>query len=1207
MANFTSAASFAVLALFVVAQVLAWIYSQTTIMVVFFIFISPLLMCMIWEASTRRMRYIQENCRNRFKFMNNIYERELPIRFLIQELVDLKANGKEDLAEEVKLQIKMLFKELRKKFYTCKLVSVLEFIYFYSVIEDENLAGLKLSFAIEGKFDVEYSFSEYRCRRMLTDSFKVYSEEHDYMKFRKMYDNVKRIDEKACLLQLEFWNELSTDLINIKKIESLSYALHKVIEDTYKTGRELYETYPNKASVLRLYGSFLMDIYNDTEKGNELLSKSENIRANDKLRLRYDSKFSYFDENAGVIVISGTPESVGMVDYVSPEAYSILGLNNTLRLNLHISNFSPHPLNNAKFHNKVLVNILKSRDDYDLKVPTNNFIVASDGFLVEVMMHMKCLAWDSYPFFIMSLKRKKVKRECLLFDADYSILAHTRNFGTLFRYMESYYIVGMNINHFIPELVEHIERVGNGLVFEYDTPSDRLFIKIQEQYHCGILHRVLYITNNITEAKVWSSKILDTHRLYSLKSYTLVRTLSENLIAAGMNHYYKRKGILKNPKLNYPKKELNVIIDDRCVIHELPWTDFKPGKSKIAKDAKVIFKPVLDVELNMKPIERGDISLVSNLSEILDLKDAKADDILHSYDAKAQRGKKSPSASSSVVSKNASATRSVAVQKLIESVNSSIKRFKCAFFSTNIVVILAIAAIMIYLILNARFYKYDMLMPHICTIRYNSVTLAEYVRFLNIHHQLSNSTELEQSLRTRLAGTMEEFNYYINSLEDKIKKRPGKESDSIYKEVISTFVKHNNTYVVKKETLIDALRNLYAESQYILASPIEEITTTNPHFYYVIRNGVEETSKTVNNTVYEFLDIEKQNLEDLTQIVNLLGAGAAFLIVICFFAIILPTLIQIEKANQNVWRFFYSLQFTVVQEMRFRCEERLESMHGTEVLKKPHKAYRFKENESRKKIRNSSKWKSIMLKLSIYYICSIVLFIYIYCVLMVNFTEVVGQKPEIINWASMIISAIEEGLFWRLEISYLKTPFGYFSIIPEYQVNEPYERMREMIDLWDYSEKVLLTEVNLHIDSSSEQEKALFVDGCIYEPCSVYLKKGIHPALMKLRGEVNDALNIFLPYQYANVYLAYKEEITRVLKHLLELYENILNKMIEDSVEMMQGIAFSYCILVLILYLFIYIPTINKVREEVTNVWDNTRLIPISLIQRSLRDKSLTI
>jgi hypothetical protein len=718
---------------------------------------------------------------------------------------------------------------------------------------------------------------------------------------------------------------------------------------------------------------------------------------------------------------------------------------------------------------------------------------------------------------------------------------------------------------------------------------------------------VLYITNNITEAKSWSSKILDTHRLYSLRSYSLVRTLSENLIALGMNNFYKRRGILKNPRLNYPKKELSVIIDDRCMIHELLWSDFKPGKSKIAKDAKVIFKPVLEMELSIKSADKGDISIISNVSEILNLTDSKAEGILHTYDAQAEIFKRSPSASSSAVSNNASATRSVAVQKLIESVNSSIKRFKFAFFSTNFLVILAIVAIIVYLIINARFYKDDMLIPHICAIRYYSVSLAEYVRFLNFHHELSNSTELELSLRTRLAGTMEEFNYYIDSFEDKIQKRSGKESDSIYNEEISTFVKHNSTYLLKKETLIDALRNLYAESQYILASPIEEITTSNPHFYYVIRNGVEETSKIVNNTVYEFLEIEKQNIENLTQIVNLLGAGAAFLIVICFFGVILPTLVQIEKANQNVWRFFYSLSFSVIHEMRFRCEERLESMHGTEVLKKPCKLYRFKENESRKNIRNSSKWKSIMLKLSIYYICSVVLFIYIYCVLMVNFSEVVRQKPEVINWASMIISAMEEGLFWRMEISYLRSPFGYFSIIPEYQVNEPYERMKEMIDLWDYSEKVLLTEVNLHIDSSSEQEKALFVDGCIYEPCSVYLKKGIHPALIKMRGEVNDALNIFLPYPWANVYLAYKEEVTKVLKHLLELYENILNKMIEDSVDMMQGIALSYCFLVLILYLFIYIPSINKVREEVTNVWDNTRLIPISLIQRSQRNKSLTI
>lgn len=47
------------------------------------------------------------------------------------------------------------------------------------------------------------------------------------------------------------------------------------------------------------------------------------------------------------------------------------------------------------------------------------------------------------------------------------------------------------------------------------------------------------------------------------------------------------KGILKLPKLNHAKKNLNVSINDNVDIFELSTTDFKPGNknAKMSKDA----------------------------------------------------------------------------------------------------------------------------------------------------------------------------------------------------------------------------------------------------------------------------------------------------------------------------------------------------------------------------------------------------------------------------------------------------------------------------------------------------------------------------------------------------------------------------------------------------------------------------------------------
>lgn len=1198
IANFTHAAAYTSSSIFVIGQVISLIFKETTILVIFFMFITPLLVYFVWDILQRRRSYIKNNTANPQMFMKNIYERELSIRILIQAMLQAQSKDMCSEVEVMKTQIKDMFQEIRKEFYFNKLVSILEFLYFFSVLEDEPIARLKLSFAIEGKFDIEHSYAEFKCRKLAEDHRREYSEEIEFIKYKAFYDKVKKIDEKACSIQLEFWNELSSNIINVKKIETLSYALHRAMDDTFKQGKELYEKHPEKAPVLRLYGSFLMDIYNHTEKGNELLSKSENIRANDILKQQNGSRFSYFDENAGVMIVSGSPDSVGMVDYVSPEAYSILGLNISLRHNLHISNFSPPPMNNTKFHNMALIRFLITRNSYEINLPLNTFVMNSDGFLVEVLMQMKCMALDSFPFFIVSMKRAKFNRECMLFDSDYSITAHSKYCASLLRFKESKYLLGMNLNQLIPGLIYHIETQDAGVGFVFNTSYEKLFIQVEEKVFRTIVYRIIYITNSSLEARSWTASFTELPS----SSYSAKRDLSANIFKLG-SAFIIQKGIIKNPKLNRLRKNLSVSIDEHPTIYILPWSDFKPGKSKLSKDAMTIKIIKASPDLKLKDMDKKDDSITSKSSEIVELKRLATEQSIFLSKNREDSVNRFSSPSGSLSSHFANSYTSLIAQKLILNVNSSIKRFKVAFLLTNMLVIISIATMVTYLILSANLYKDDMLIPHICTLRYNTVTQTEFVRFLHLHYILSKDPAVEQIIRTKLTDTVNEFDYYIKYFEDKLSKRPDEESNHLYQKKIPTYLKEEDKYTIKEETLIDALRNLNIETKNILATPSEYINPSNPHFYYLMRNGVEETAKALNDTVFIFLDIERQNIEYTIFVVNLMGAGEVFIIIICFFGVILPTLIQIERANQNVWRFFYSLKYQVIHEMKFKSEERLEIMHGIEQFKDDQISSRFKNTDSRRNTQNSNKWKGITLKLTIYYFCSAGLFIYIYAFLLEEFAEVIKQKPMILNWGSMIVAAIEEGFFWGTEVSYLNTTFGYFNIIPQQQVSHPLYRMNEMIELWDYSEHILISKLNLIIDSSSEQEHALFVDGCIYPPCQVYLKLGIHPALMKIRGDVPLIVSIVLPFEWAFGNMSYKEELIRVLKYLLSLYEDILNGMIQDCVVKLQGVAISYCVLMIILFMFIYMPAINKVKAEVTNVWDNTRLIPFSLIQRSQKDK----
>ncbi len=1198
--NFTHAAAYGSTALFVLGELISWFFKDINILLEFFIFITPLIVYILLGLINKRVQYIKNHASNPQMFIKSLYESEICLRFLIQDLImALEETEHQEFVQDIQSHIKEWFKELRKQFYFHKLVSILEFLYIFSVLEDDNLARLKLSFTKEGKFDLEYNYGEFKCRRIVEERSKTYCEELDFIKFRKMYEKVLKSDEKTCLIQTEFWTELGNDIINTKKIETLSYSAHRLVGETYKLGKELYEVYPENAAPMLLYGGFLSDIYNEPEKGNELLLKSEHIRKTDRLRQQIETRLSYFDQNAGVMIVSGSPDSVGMVEYVSHEAYSILGLNIGLRLNLHIANFSPPPMDNIKLHNKSLIRFLTTRNSYEVDLPLNNLLMSSDGFLVEVFIQIKCLALDSYPFFLVSMRRAKVTRECILFDSENCITAHTKLCASLLRFRDSAYLKGMRIDQVIPGLVDHIQTQGSASGYEYDTPYERIYVRFEEKYTKSIVFRVLYLTNSFNEAKTWGLCYTEVPIDNYLKPDYSLRKLSQRLMKLG-SVFMAKRGIIKNSKFYRFKKNLRVHIYDIPSVHILPITDFKAGKYKAAKDAPKIEITDIKDPPDSKDIENSDVSLASELCNV-EKKAISMGKILTTPKF-IQNSLEMKSPINSISSSSLSASTSIKAQKLIRSVNTATRRFKIAFILTNVLVILAISAMITYLILQARFYQEDMLISHICTLRSNTVTLTEYVRYLQLHKLLSQDPNAELLLRSKLTDTVEEFDYYIKSLVEKLEKRPDEESDPLYEKKISTFLKEDNKYITKRDILLDALRALNLEAKMILSTPSEFINPQNPHFYYIMRNGVEETSKYLNETVNIFLEIERQNLAEMTEIVNYLGVSEVFLIIICFIGVIIPTLIRIERANQDVWRFFYSLSIQVIHEMKFKYEERLETVHGIEQTRKPISS-RFKNIKLRKKTRNSYKWKQIIFKLSIYYLCSSGIFIYIYAFLLVEFTEVISQKPDTLNWASMIISSIEEGFFWGTEVSYINTTFNYFSIVPEQQVSHPLRKMNQLIDLWDYSEKILITELNLAIKSSEEQQYVLFVNGCVYPPCQVYLHMGLHPALIKIRAEVPLLVSIALPFEWAFGNMMYKEEVNNSMKHLLTLYEDILNGMIEICVSKMKGVVITYCIVVLLLNIFIYIPALNKIRAEVTDVWDNSKLIPYSLIIRSQKDK----
>ena len=199
-----------------------------------------------------------------------------------------------------------------------------KFLFAFSLLKDEGLARVKL-IKVSSGLDIEGSYLYYKYLRVTDDFSKVYLEEVDYVKFRRLYDQAIKEDKKTCHVQVEFWKELSLEKPNVLNLETIAYKLHDLLKKSKKTLKKVTSEYSNNQLALRLYGTFLLEVYNDIIKGNDLLSKAEHAKKQQELRnaANYE-KFSHFDDSNGIMLISAQPDTIGQIISINQPASEIL-------------------------------------------------------------------------------------------------------------------------------------------------------------------------------------------------------------------------------------------------------------------------------------------------------------------------------------------------------------------------------------------------------------------------------------------------------------------------------------------------------------------------------------------------------------------------------------------------------------------------------------------------------------------------------------------------------------------------------------------------------------------------------------------------------------------------------------------------------------------------------------------------------------------
>lgn len=501
---------------------------------------------------------------------------------------------------------------------------------------------------------------------------------------------------------------------------------------------------------------------------------------------------------------------------------------------------------------------------------------------------------------------------------------------------------------------------------------------------------------------------------------------------------------------------------------------------------------------------------------------------------------------------------------------------------------------LVYLLVIANNYDHKMIILELSDRTVHISRLAIDARIL----QLINQQEYDPSYESFIRNSMKDSCDTLDDIHDKIRSViddwvGGEHSDMYTEKWVVTWDNQDVDVRESKVNLDDALRKYKAHGRGLYNTALSEISSNNSDFFYLTRNGEGETLKAMNKSISVFLHDEGQAFVSSMAVIVIIGAVAVVLNIVCFVAILLPTLISVERSHQSVWGFFYRLPLDIVQEMRFRSEERLETTHGVELERKSHESEMFKSIENRRNLHSSRKWPGLLVRLILYYALCTGYFVYFYLEGYGNFLSMYESHPNILMWSGLREYSVDSAFFYYQESYLSKDEKDLRYILPQTVWFSPKSELDSRLWLLDHSE-LKLQDI---VDSASMSSKHfdLLVDTGYTTRNEMHF--GVHSGLQDYRTQIRSRL----AYQiHPRELLDYKFAMQNAVNNLTDLYSDAMTETLSTDRGQIILITVLFSVSSLCLYFFVYLPMINVVRSEIVEVFELARLIPIELLDRIL-------
>ena len=243
-----------------------------------------------------------------------------------------------------------------------------------------------------------------------------------------------------------------------------------------------------------MYGSLLLDILYDTDKGQLYLSKI--LKSKTGKNINQNSEFLNYQS---FVIFSGNPQCFGRILYTNNNFVNFLNFSIDLVKTYSFSNFLPNII--SKDHDKLLLDFIQNCTGSNVYRSLSLFLLNNQKFLCECFITIESIADnESLNFLCIIDPIKSLKRGVAIIDLDGIIYNHSENFLKILGFSENHG-ENMNIQFYLPEITINkltIDTIYEVNLLNYNSQQDNKTISIVLKC-CSIKEITiftLYITDN---------------------------------------------------------------------------------------------------------------------------------------------------------------------------------------------------------------------------------------------------------------------------------------------------------------------------------------------------------------------------------------------------------------------------------------------------------------------------------------------------------------------------------------------------------------------------------------------------------------------------------------------------------------------------------------------------------------------------------------